>query len=124
MSQARPAAEFPPLIVFGDPSGPGETYRPPAERILSGDPLQTSWTLYASADGRFNAGVWECQPGKWRVVFTESEYCQILCGHLVINGDDGSVRTCRAGDVFLSPSGFTGTWDVRELTRKYFVNYE
>ncbi len=52
-----------------------QEWRPAAERIVSGDPLQRAWNYYSSADGRFSAGIWECAVGKWRVVFTENEFC-------------------------------------------------
>lgn len=115
---------IPALINFASPPGAGETYRPPAERIISGDPVQTAWNLFVSADGKFNSGIWECQPGKWRVVFSESEFCQILAGVLVVIGDDGSQATYRAGDAFVSPAGFTGTWEVVEAARKHYAFYE
>lgn len=115
---------LPTLVNFSGTLPAGETYRPPAERILSGDPVQTAWNLFTSADGRFNSGIWECQPGKWRVVFSESEFCQILAGVLVVTGDDGSVATYKAGDAFVSPAGFTGTWDVVEAARKHYAFYE
>ena len=60
---------------------------------MSGDPLQRAWNYFSSADGRFNAGIWECAVGKWRVIFTESEFCQLLAGVIVVTGDDGSERT-------------------------------
>ena len=115
---------IPALISFGGPLPAGEIYRPPGDRILSGDPVQTAWNLFTSADGRFNSGIWESQPGKWRCVFTESEFCQILAGVLVVTGDDGSVATYRAGDAFVSPAGFTGTWEVVEPVRKHYAFYE
>lgn len=99
-------------------------YRPPAARILGGDPVQRVWNLYASADGRFNSGIWECAVGRWRVVFTESEFCQLLAGVIAVKADDGSERIFRAGDAFVSPAGFTGIWDVREPARKYYAIYE
>jgi uncharacterized cupin superfamily protein len=119
-----PKATIPPLVSFGLPSSKGETYRPAVDRILAGDPVQTAWNLFTSADGRFHSGIWESQPGKWRCVFTESEFCQILAGILVVTGDDGSVATYRAGDAFVSPAGFTGTWEVVEPVRKHYAFYE
>lgn len=119
-----PTAIIPPLVSFGPPSSTGETYRPAADRILAGDPIQTAWNLFTSADGRFHSGIWESQPGKWRCVFTESEFCQILAGILIVTGDDGSVATYRAGDAFVSPAGFTGTWEVVEPVRKHYAFYE
>jgi uncharacterized protein len=116
--------QFQPVIdMKGALPVPAE-WRPPADRIVSGDPAQKAWDLYASADGRFHAGIWECAVGKWRVVFTENEFCQILAGEIVVTGDDGSERSWRAGDAFVSPAGFTGHWDVRAPARKYYVVYE
>jgi hypothetical protein len=115
---------MPHVVSFQDPPPQSQRYRPDAERILGGDPVQTATTMFQSADGRFTCGIWEAQPGKWRVVFTESEFCHLLAGVLVINGDDGSVRTFRAGDAFVSPAGFTGTWEVIETARKHFAYYE
>lgn len=111
-------------IAFDGPLPAPVEYRPPAERILGGDPLQRAWNLHASEDGRFNAGIWECGVGRWRVVFTETEFCHLLAGVIAVTGDDGSERVFRAGDAFVSPAGFTGIWDVREPARKYYAIYE
>jgi hypothetical protein len=117
--------ETPPWVVsFADEVPPSEPYRPVAERILSGDPVQTVRNMFQSADGRFNCGIWDCQPGKWRVVFTENEFCRLVHGTIVVTGDDGSERTFRAGDSFVSPAGFTGIWEVVEPTRKLYAIYE
>lgn len=118
------SAALPPLVSFREPLPGGETYRPLQDRILAGDPVQTAWNLFTSSDGRFHSGVWESQPGKWRCVFTESEFCQILKGVLVVTGDDGQTATYRAGDAFVSPAGFTGTWEVVETVRKHYAFYE
>lgn len=115
---------LPPLVSFKTPLNDGETYRPPADRVLSGDPEQTVWELFTSEDGRFHSGIWESKPGKWRCIFTESEFCHILSGVLVVVGDDGQTATYRAGDAFLSPAGFTGTWEVVETVRKQYAFYE
>jgi uncharacterized protein len=111
-------------ISFDGPLPSPVEYRPAAERILDGDPLQRVWNMHATPDGRFNAGIWECAVGRWRVVFTECEFCHLLAGVIVVTGDDGSERVFRAGDAFVSPAGFTGIWDVREPARKYYAIYE
>ncbi|MDQ2639592.1 MAG: cupin domain-containing protein [Pseudomonadota bacterium] len=115
---------FQPPVSFADPRVAPMEWRPPAERIVSGDPLQRAWNLYDSADGHFSAGIWECQPGKWRVVFTESEFCHLLEGRIEVTGDDGSVRVFSAGEAFVSPAGFTGYWEVLEPARKYYAIHE
>ena len=103
MSDNQPKVDLslkpmPRVISFEDLLPEFAPYRPPADRIISGDPVQTATNLFQSADGRFNAGIWEAKPGKWRVVFTESEFCHLLAGVIVVTGDDGSQRTFRAGD--------------------------
>lgn len=118
------SSSFHPSIPFDAPTGEPQGYRPPADRIVSGDPAQRAWNLYSSADGHFHAGIWECAAGKWRVIFTESEFCHLLAGVIVVTGEDGSERTYRAGDAFVSPAGFTGWWDVLEPARKYYAIYE
>lgn len=115
---------MPPLVDLQGPAPAPQEWRPAAERIVSGDPLQRAWNYYSSADGHFSAGIWECGVGKWRVVFTESEFCQLLAGEILVTGDDGSERLWRAGDAFVSPAGFSGYWDVRVPARKYYVIYE
>ena len=115
---------IPKVIAFTDELPEPERTAPAAARIISGTPNQTVNNLFASADGRFNSGIWDCEPGKWRVVFTESEFCHLLEGVIIVTGDDGSERTFRAGDAFVSPAGFTGTWDVTERAKKYYAFYE
>ncbi len=112
------------LLRFDGPLQEPQVYRPPADRIIAGDPVQTAWNVFASPDERFNSGIWECQPGKWRVVFSESEFCQLSKGVLIVVGDDGSTTTFRAGDAFVTPAGFTGTWEVVETARKVYAFYE
>lgn len=114
----------PPLISFQGPQPDTLTYRPAADRIISGDPVQRAQTLFTSADGRFSSGIWQAERGTWRVVFTESEFCHLLEGVIVVRGDDGSETTFKAGDAFVSPAGFTGTWEIVEPAKKYFAYYE
>ena len=69
-------------------------------------------------------GVWECEPGAWRIYYTEEEYCRILTGRSLLTNADGVVREVVAGDEFVIPGGFEGTWEVVERTRKLYVIYE
>ena len=36
----------------------------------------------------------------------------------MVTGDDGSQWTFRAGDAFVSPAGFLGTWEIVEPAKK------
>jgi uncharacterized cupin superfamily protein len=115
---------MPQVISFQEPGAPLESFRPAADRILAGDPAQQAAILFSSEDGRFTSGVWSCEPGSWRVVFTENEFCHLLEGVVTVIGDDGSRRTFRAGDAFATRAGFTGIWEVTEAARKWFACYE
>lgn len=95
-----------------------------AERLISGQPTQTLWNHCSSPCGRFSAGVWECTPGHWRVRYSEYEYCEILHGRSVLHDDTGQRRALHAGDRFVIPAGFEGSWEVLETTRKHYVIFE
>ncbi|MBU3673163.1 MAG: cupin domain-containing protein [Sinobacteraceae bacterium] len=106
------------------PLGPPEVSRLPATKRVEGDPEQRLWSQYADASGQFFAGVWESEPGTWRVQYTEEEYCRILEGRSVLTASDGTVTEVGPGDEFVVPRGFVGTWQVVEKTRKTYVIYE
>ena len=114
----------PQLQRFPVPAGPGDSYFVAPEKLLSGNPRQTAWVHYASSDGRFSAGLWHSEVGKWRIHYTEDEYCHIVEGLSVITSDDGPAITLRPGDDFVIPRGFTGTWEVLQPTLKRFVIHE
>lgn len=112
------------VIAFASSTVAPSTYRPAPERILDGDPVQTAALVFTSADGRFSAGTWAAERGTWRVVFNESEFCHLLEGVVVVTDQTGERTTFRAGDAFVSPAGFTGTWEIVEPARKLFAFYE
>ena len=106
------------LLAVTPHVAPG-TDRPRPDRLISGDPVFTTWSL-EETDGLY-CGLWESTPGKWRMAYDEWEYCRILTGHSIIEGDDGTRLEVRAGDSFILRPGFSGTWEVIETTRKDYV---
>ncbi len=96
-----------------------ETERPAPEKVISGDPVHTTWNA-EERDGLY-CGIWQSTPGKWRISYDEWEYCRILEGRSVITGDDGTEYPLKAGDSFIIRPGFAGTWEVLETTRKEYV---
>jgi uncharacterized cupin superfamily protein len=62
--------------------------------------------------------------GKWRICYSEEEYCQILQGTSIIADTAGNAVTVSAGDSVVIPRGFVGTWEVVEPTHKIYVIYE
>lgn len=92
-----------------------------ADRVIAGAPVQATWLEYADEAAGFYVGRWRCTPGKWRIAYTEREYCLLLSGVSVVTADDGEATQLRAGDAFVVPAGFRGTWEVIETTTKRFV---
>ena len=101
------------------PTGTPETGSPPADRLISGNPVFTTWN-FEDDKGLF-CGIWEATPGKWSAFYDEWEYCRILSGVLIITEDGREPVTYRAGDSFIIRPGFRGTWHVIETVRKDYV---
>ncbi|MCE4054912.1 cupin domain-containing protein [Pseudomonas sp. Au-Pse12] len=112
------------IVDFSQANTEGERYRPAPEKVLKGDPEQAVFNHYASPCAQLNAGIWEGAVGQWTVNFTEHEYCEILQGVSVLRDNDGNAKTLRAGDRFVIPAGFKGTWEVLEPCRKVYVAFE
>lgn len=112
------------ILDFASATTPAEHYHPAPEKLIKGNPAQSVRNHYCSPTGEFNAGVWESEPGQWNVNYTEHEYCEILQGVSVIRDPQGNARTVRAGDRFVIPAGFSGTWEVLEACRKVYVFFE
>jgi uncharacterized cupin superfamily protein len=107
----------------GDGAAPEDYYLAP-EKLITGNPKQTVWMHYTDPTQQYYVGVWRSKPGKWRIHYTEEEYCRMLEGVSVITDASGQAVTVRAGDEFVVPRGFTGTWEVVETSTKRFVIYE
>jgi uncharacterized cupin superfamily protein len=101
-----------------------EHYHLPAEKLVAGNPRQTVWMHYTDPSKKFFVGEWHSEVGTWRIAYTEEEYCRMLEGESVITDAQGHAVTLRAGDAFVVPRGFVGTWEVVVPTRKTFVIYE
>jgi uncharacterized cupin superfamily protein len=99
-------------------------YSPAPGKVLSGEPTQAVFNHYSSPCSQFSAGVWEGEAGQWTVSYSEHEYCEIVQGVSVIRDEAGNARTVRAGDRFVIPAGFKGTWEVLEPCRKVYVVFE
>jgi uncharacterized protein len=98
--------------------------KPPADRLLQGTPEHIARNYFSDAGGRFFAGVWESTPGRWRVRYSENEFCHITRGKVRIEDESGSAWTFGAGDSFVIPAGFAGVWEVIEPLSKLYVIHE
>jgi len=68
---------------------------------------------YGDPSGRLTAGYWSHEGGTLEVRYTEHEFCVLLAG-----------RVDAAGDGFVIPAGFEGTWETLEPVRKWYVIFE
>lgn len=91
------------------------------DRVVDGDPHHVTKSHYASADGSLLSGTWTSTPGKWRAFTDRDEFCYIVSGHAQLISDSGEVKDFRTGDAFLIPNGFSGYWNVIEVTTKHYV---
>ncbi len=69
-----------------------------------------------------SAGVWACEPGRWRIVFpaTRQEYFHVLSGRVRLHGPAGATDI-GPGQGGVIPPGFEGEFEVLEPVRKHFV---
>ncbi|WP_375465875.1 cupin domain-containing protein [uncultured Methylobacterium sp.] len=127
----RPAAPPPPLLDgpakkntdFPAVQPSAAIYWPEKSHILSGRPRQTATYVYESPDKLFAAGIWTCEPGKFRIDFGRDEFIHLLEGVVTVTDAEGFSKTYRAGDAFVTPAGFSGTWEVVEAVKKHFTYY-
>ncbi|MEH6626897.1 MAG: cupin domain-containing protein [Motiliproteus sp.] len=109
------------VVAFADQPVPQGPFITPPERLLAGSPQQTIANYFTDSSEQLISGVWESSPGKWQAVSDRNEFCYILEGRVVIADTRGGEKHFSAGDAFVIPKGFQGTWEVLENTRKYYV---
>lgn len=107
------------LIRFDRDRPQVETGKP--ARILAGQPETRTQNFYSDPDGKFFSGIWESSPGKWQVLYEEDEFCVLLNGRAVLTDAEGRAETVVAGDAFVIPRGFAGTWETLESVRKFYA---
>ena len=111
------------IVSFRDPVSP-ESSTPAAKDLLSGKPQLTLWNHYTEQSNQFHAGVWASTRGKWRVHYVEHEFCCMTEGRVRITDTAGDHWEFAAGDSFVVPGGFEGTWEVLEDCRKFYVIFQ
>jgi uncharacterized protein len=118
------AHAIPAIISFATARAETSVSKPPPERVLDGDPQHTARNYFSDTTGQLFSGVWESTPGRWRVTYTENEFCHITQGTVTIEAADGIRSSFSAGDSFVIPAGFSGVWHVLEPLRKLYVIFE
>src|ERR1700690_1189656 len=110
-----------PQIVILDRLLLGESANPETERILAGIPRAGVANQYEVWSQQFFCGIWTSTAGKWRVRYTEHEFCVIIEGRMRIESVSGEKHELKAGDAFVVPAGFEGVWEVSEPCKKWYA---
>lgn len=120
---AAPPAPAVRIVRFDAPPPPAESAMPAADRIVSGRPAQLAWNHYSDPTGQFHAGIWQGEPGAWRVRYEphEEELCTLVEGHVRLTDGAGVVQEFAAGATFVVPGGFTGIWENVTRVRKIYA---
>ena len=111
-------------IVRLDGTLEAEVSEPPAERLIAGRPELQVRNYFSDISQQFFAGRWSATRGKWRVRYTENELCVMTAGKVTIESSSGERSSFAAGDAFVIPAGFTGTWEVTEDCTKIYAIFE
>jgi uncharacterized protein len=111
-------------LVLLDGSVEPEVSTPGADRLVAGSPVTRVSNHFSDPTQQFFAGRWSATRGKWRVRYTENELCVMTGGRVVIESDAGERNTFAAGDAFVVPAGFSGTWEVLEDCSKIYAIFE
>jgi uncharacterized cupin superfamily protein len=92
--------------------------------IVEGTPRTGAANAYSDPSGQFHCGIWQSSPGKWKITYIEHEFCVILSGRAVLTNEAGARIEVAAGDAFVIPAGFKGTWETLSDIRKYYAIFE
>jgi uncharacterized cupin superfamily protein len=98
-----------------------ETGEASAEKLLKGQYKTKTWNHWTGEDERLYCGIWECSPGKVNIDYKEWEFCHFIEGKAILTNEAGKQWTLKAGDGFIIPPGFKGTWETVEKVRKHYV---
>ena len=111
------------IIDFSRPLA-AEPSSPAADRLVAGTPRQTVANYFSDATEQFFAGRWSSTRGKWRIRYSESEFCCLTKGRVALENLAGERWQFGPGDAFVVPSGFEGTWEVIEDCTKFYAIFE
>ena len=92
----------------------------PAEMVLKGTNEHWQKVIH---QGDFVVTIYEAQPALIDISFPYpyDESVLVLEGEVTLSATDGEKRTYRAGDSFVVPKGFTGTWDMPVKFREMII---
>ncbi|MCS5585568.1 MAG: cupin domain-containing protein [Pseudomonadales bacterium] len=92
----------------------------PAEMVLKGTNEHWQKVLH---QGEFVVTIYEAQPALIDIStpYPYDEFVLVLEGEVTLSATEGEKRTYRAGDSFVVPKGFTGTWNMPVKFREMII---
>ena len=108
------------IIDFSTPM-PAESAAPAADRLIAGNPQHQYTNRFTDSTEQFFSGIWSSTPGKWRIQYTENEFCCLTQGRVALENKQGERWEFGPGVGFVVPSGFEGTWEVLETCTKFYA---
>ena len=102
----------------------GEPTTQPPDRLIEGTPRQVVSNYFSDPTQQFHSGRWSSTRGKWRIRYTESEFCCLTRGRVVLENTEGHRWEFGPGEGFVVPAGFVGTWEVVEDCTKFYALFE
>lgn len=112
-------------IIDFQTSQPDRSESAPApERLLAGSPKQVVQNFFSDPTGQFHCGIWESTAGRWRVKYSEHEFCHVTHGRVRISDAYGRSKEFGSGASFVIPAGFEGEWHVLEPMKKFYAIFE
>lgn len=117
---------MPELIAFAHQRPDPVHDRPRPDRLISGNPLRTTWNHFTNSSGELDAGIWSCETGAWTIAFApnKDEFFCVIEGRIRITDNQGRPQEFGPGDACVIPAGFVGTFEVLEPVRKHYVVLE
>lgn len=83
---------------------------------------ECEYHCFRDPTGNVLVAFWEGAPGiVYLGQWPYDEVCVLLEGRVALVDEDGGRREFAAGDSFVIPRSFSGTWETVEATRKIFI---
>ena len=92
----------------------------PEEMVLSGTNRHWQKVLH---EGEFVVALYEAMPAVIHIPepYPYDEYVRVLEGSVVLTSSEGERQSYKAGDAFLVPVGWTGTWEMPTRFRELII---
>lgn len=91
-----------------------------SDTAVDGATAPMAHTAYVDPTQHFTAGVWACDAGTLEIRnLAVDEACYLIEGRVIITDERGNSEEFRAGEGFVLPRGFSGTWHMPVAIRKY-----